>query len=56
MKYEMKQWERPELVVLVRSNPEENVLAACARTGSKVGRGGCAGSPSCGANSANRIS
>ena len=24
-----KQWERPQLIVLVRSKPEENVLAAC---------------------------
>ena len=28
-KTEKKQWTKPELIVLVRSKPEEAVLAAC---------------------------
>jgi hypothetical protein len=29
-----KEWERPELIVLARSKPEEAVLTACKFTGS----------------------
>ncbi len=25
----MKQWEKPKLIVLVRSRPEENILQTC---------------------------
>ena len=44
-----KQWQRPELTVLVRSKPEEAVLTACkydtktASTGSNVSYNGCGG-------------
>ena len=31
-----KPWSKPELLVLVRSNPEETVLAGCKVTGSPV--------------------
>jgi hypothetical protein len=34
-----KKWQKPELVVLTRSNPEEVVLAAC-KTGASSGTGG----------------
>lgn len=27
-----KEWETPELIILVRSNPEESVLVACKLT------------------------
>jgi hypothetical protein len=36
METEKKQWTKPELIVLVRSKPEEAVLLAC----KYVGRGG----------------
>jgi hypothetical protein len=28
-----KEWETPELIILVRSNPEESVLVVCKRGG-----------------------
>jgi hypothetical protein len=28
-KTEKKQWQKPELIVLTRNNPEERVLAGC---------------------------
>lgn len=33
IKTQGKQWQRPELTVLVRSKPEEAVLATCKNTG-----------------------
>jgi hypothetical protein len=33
METEKKQWTKPELIVLVRSKPEEAVLSACKRAG-----------------------
>lgn len=33
------QWEKPELIVLLRTRPEEAVLAAC-KTGGHAGAGG----------------
>ncbi len=33
MKDAKKVWSKPELIVLVRSNPEEAVLSACKRGG-----------------------
>jgi hypothetical protein len=36
---EKKEWKSPELVVLVRSKPEEAVLAAC-KAGPASGSGG----------------
>jgi hypothetical protein len=33
METEKKQWTKPELIVLVRSKPEEAVLAACKGSG-----------------------
>lgn len=43
-----KPWNRPELIVLVRSNPEEMVLLACksvlaSSTKCTTGGGGCSG-------------
>jgi len=35
-KTEKKPWEKPELIVLVRSTPEELVLAACKYLGKKT--------------------
>jgi hypothetical protein len=32
-----KEWTKPELIVLVRSTPEEAVLLACKGTGAPVG-------------------
>lgn len=32
-------WEKPELIVLLRTRPEEAVLAAC-KTGGNAGAGG----------------
>jgi len=32
-----KSWEKPQLIVLVRSQPEESVLTACKLTNSKAG-------------------
>ena len=47
-KIEKKQWQKPELVVLVRATPEETVLSTCrfgpsfgGGTGPRAGRGGC---------------
>ena len=37
MKENKKGWVTPELIVLVRSNPEEAVLAGCKSIGGKVG-------------------
>lgn len=42
-----KQWQKPELVVLVRNNPEENVLLACKVTGSYPSPGPSKGSYQC---------
>jgi len=42
-----KQWEKPELVVLVRSNPEETVLTACKVTGKILRSGPSKGSYQC---------
>ncbi len=33
MKSEVKQWQKPELIILVRSRPQESVLTACKVTG-----------------------
>ena len=33
IKTERKQWQKPELIVLVRNKPEEVVLTACKKTG-----------------------
>ena len=38
-KAEKKQWQVPELIVLVRSKPEEVVLARCSLTTSQTRRG-----------------
>jgi hypothetical protein len=42
-----KTWVKPELIVLVRSRPEEAVLLACKgnalRTSNTAGRGWCGG-------------
>ncbi|MDH4068076.1 MAG: hypothetical protein OEU97_03980 [Dehalococcoidia bacterium] len=35
----MDKWSKPELVVLVRSRPEEAVLQGCKRAGQTVGAG-----------------
>jgi hypothetical protein len=40
----MKAWKKPELVVLVRSRPEEAVLAACKASGGGAGAVGPNGS------------
>jgi hypothetical protein len=40
----MKKWEKPTLIVLVRSRPEESVLETCKsslQTGPVVAPGGC---------------
>ena len=42
-----KQWQKPELVVLVRNNPEEMVLLACKVTGSYPSPGPSKGSYQC---------
>ncbi len=44
---ESKKWEKPELVVLVRSNPEETVLTACKVTGTYPAPGPSKGSYQC---------
>ena len=36
MTVEKRTWQRPELVVLVRSRPEEAVLTACKTTGTPL--------------------
>jgi hypothetical protein len=36
MSEEKKQWERPQLVVLGRGTPEENVLQACKQVQKEV--------------------
>jgi hypothetical protein len=45
MNGEKKKWEKPELVVLLRSRPEEAVLTACKNIPSQIGgstfNGGC---------------
>lgn len=46
MKKAGREWVRPELTVIVRSMPEEAVLAACKAT---TGAEGPAGSTRCGA-------
>ena len=33
IKTEKKQWEKPELIVILRSKPEEAVLASCKGAG-----------------------
>ena len=48
IKTQRKQWQKPELIVLVRSKPEEAILAGC-KGGVQGGRAGgpnvqCAGS------------
>jgi hypothetical protein len=42
-----KKWEKPELVVLMRSNPEETVLTACKITGKILKSGPSKGSYQC---------
>lgn len=44
---EKKLWEKPELIVLVRSNPEEMVLTACKVTGRILRSGPSNGSYEC---------
>jgi hypothetical protein len=39
IKTQRKQWHKPELRVLVRSNPEEAVLQACRSTSLVTGSG-----------------
>ena len=34
-----KEWHRPELLVIVRSTPEENILAVCKYNGAALGIG-----------------
>jgi hypothetical protein len=34
---EKKQWQKPELIVLVRNKPEEQVLNACKTAGTNTG-------------------
>ena len=39
-----KEWKTPELIILVRSNPEESVLVTCKRGGTEgpnTGRNNC---------------
>jgi hypothetical protein len=41
----MKTWEKPQLIVVVRSKPEEAVLQTCKyaeQTGPETAAGGCA--------------
>jgi hypothetical protein len=42
-----QQWQKPELVVLTRNNPEENVLLACKVTGRILTSGPSKGSYQC---------
>ncbi len=46
-KTKKERWQKPELVVLVRNNPEENVLLACKVTGSYPSPGPSKGSYQC---------
>ncbi|MGC2775581.1 MAG: hypothetical protein WA418_08075 [Bradyrhizobium sp.] len=46
-KSEKKTWQKPELVVLVRSNPEETVLTACKVTTNPPTSGPSRGSYQC---------
>lgn len=39
VKNQTKEWTKPELVVLVRSNPEEAVLAGCKQSTTVTGGG-----------------
>jgi len=56
MEVEKSAWRRPELTVLVRSRPEEAVLAACklggAQAGPFVNHSSCKSATSCNACSA----
>jgi hypothetical protein len=36
MEMKKKEWERPELIILVKSHPEENVLLHCKTGGDQV--------------------
>ena len=36
----MKQWEKPELIILVKAQPEENVLLECKFNAAPLGTGG----------------
>jgi hypothetical protein len=40
IKTEKRTWQKPELIVLVRSNPEEAVLSYCKFDGATGGRAG----------------
>lgn len=48
-----KQWHQPELIVLVRGNPEESVLTGCKAgpADSGLGGGNASQGPGCGYNS-----
>ena len=46
-KTEKKQWRKPELVVLVRSKPEEAVLGYCHTGTSDIPRSNCMASGTC---------
>jgi hypothetical protein len=47
MKNETKQWQKPELIVLVRNKPEETVLTACKVTTNPPSPGPSNGSYAC---------
>ena len=36
----MKKWKRPELIVLVKAQPEENILTHCKFNAAPLGTGG----------------
>jgi hypothetical protein len=44
--YQLKKWEKPELLILVRNHPEEMILVVCKEEGSAIDTymvaGGCA--------------
>lgn len=44
---EKKEWQKPELIVVVRTNPEEAVLTACKDTGRYPKSGPSDGSYQC---------